>query len=203
MRDIMDFSLATGLRKSNVTKLEWSQVDLKRKVAWIHADQAKSRKPIGVPLNRKPMQVLNAPRGKHPKRVFSYGCKSVNSANTKAWRTALKKAGIEDFRWHDLRHTWASWHVQNGTPLSVLRELGGRSDIQMVLKYAHLAPEHLAQHAENICDIQKMTSNVAHFPAHNTNESLLVKNKGHNPLFFIVLWRARRGSNSRPPGSKG
>ncbi|RLA22892.1 MAG: site-specific integrase, partial [Gammaproteobacteria bacterium] len=56
---------------------------------------------------------------------------------------------IENFRWHDLRHTWASWHVQNGTPLNVLKDLGGWADIQMVLKYTHLSADHLAEYANN------------------------------------------------------
>ena len=71
-------------------------------------------------------------------------------------KKALKRAHVEDFRWHDLRHTWASWHVQAGTPLNVLQELGGLSDYSMVLRYAHLAPEHLAEYANKI-------SNSAHF----------------------------------------
>ena len=66
----------------------------------------------------------------------------------RAWRAALARVGITDFRWHDLRHTWASWHVQAGTPIHVLQELGGWSDIRMVQKYAHLAPEHLAEYAD-------------------------------------------------------
>ena len=83
-------------------------------------------------------------------RVFTYQGKPVGSCNTKAWRAALKRAGIENFRWHDLRHTWASWHIQQGTPVHVLQELGGWSDIRMVQQYAHLAPEHLAQYAERL-----------------------------------------------------
>jgi integrase len=75
----------------------------------------------------------------------------VRKCNTKAWRSALVRVGIDDFRWHDLRHTWASWHVQAGTPLHVLQELGGWSDVRMVLRYAHLAPEHLAADAERLC----------------------------------------------------
>src|SRR6267142_586024 len=58
--------------------------------------------------------------GKHPEVVFTYRGKPVTQVNTKAWRSALKTAGIVDFRWHDLRHAWASWHVQAGTPLHVL-----------------------------------------------------------------------------------
>ena len=64
--------------------------------------------------------------------------------STKAWKRALERAGIEKtFRWHDLRHTWASWHVQSGTPLQELMELGSWASYEMVLRYAHLAADHL------------------------------------------------------------
>jgi integrase len=66
---------------------------------------------------------------------------------------ALERAGISDFRWHDLRHTWASWHVQNGTPLHELQQLGGWSTYEMVLRYAHLSSEHLRTAAERIHDV--------------------------------------------------
>ena len=71
--------------------------------------------------------------------------------NTKAWHAALERARIKDFRWHDLRHTWASWHVQNGTPLHVLQELGGWETVDMVRRYAHLSAEHTAHYAERVC----------------------------------------------------
>ena len=61
----------------------------------------------------------------------------------------MKRAGISDFRWHDLRHTWASWHVQNGTPLEVLMQLGGWNSYEMVLRYAHLSQSHIACYAQN------------------------------------------------------
>ena len=67
-----------------------------------------------------------------------------------AWKRALRRAGIENFRFHDLRHTWASWHVMNGTSLQELMELGGWKSYEMVLRYAHLAPEHLAGAASRI-----------------------------------------------------
>jgi integrase len=62
----------------------------------------------------------------------------------------LERAGIEDFRWHDLRHTWASWHVQSGTSLQDLMAMGGWSSYDLVLRYAHLEPEHLAKAAARI-----------------------------------------------------
>jgi integrase len=66
------------------------------------------------------------------------------------WGKARQRAGIEDFRFHDLRHTWASWHVQSGTSLPELMELGGWKSYEMVLRYAHLAPEKLSSVAGRI-----------------------------------------------------
>lgn len=150
LADMAEFSLATGLRQSNVTGLEWSQIDMQRHVAWIHADQAKAKKPIPVPLNQTALAVLRRQIGRHRAHVFTYRGEPVTQTNTKAWRKALVRAGVHNFRWHDLRHTWASWHVQNGTTLAELQQLGGWSSYSMVLRYAHLAPEHLAPAASRI-----------------------------------------------------
>lgn len=144
------FTLATGLRQANVLGLEWSQVDLTRRVAWVHPDQAKARRAIPVPLNDDAARVIRRQLGQHPTRIFTYRGEPVRGVNTKAWKAALERAGITNFRWHDLRHTWASWHVQAGTPLHALQELGGWETVEMVRRYAHLAPEHLAVHAANI-----------------------------------------------------
>jgi integrase len=146
------FTLATGLRESNVTGLQWSQIDMARQCAWIHADQAKGKKSIAVPLNNDACQIINAQSGKHNEYVFTYQNAPITRANNHAWRKALKRANIENFRWHDLRHTWASWHVQNGTPLHILKELGGWSDLKTVLRYAHLSSNQLQEYAENSCD---------------------------------------------------
>lgn len=144
------FSLETGLRKANVTGLEWSQVDLVRRTTWIHPDQAKARKAIAVPLSAMAVIVLRKQIGRHAQYVFTYHGQPVQQVNTKAWRAALKRAGITDFRWHDLRHTWASWHAQAGTPLHVLQELGGWESSEMVRRYAHLSSEHLAEYVERM-----------------------------------------------------
>jgi len=148
--EMVRFALSTGLRQSNVFGLEWSQIDMPRRVAWIHPDQAKARKAIAVPLNDEAVEVIRRQLGKHHIRVFTYRGKPVCTVNTRAWKRALRKAGIESFRWHDLRHTWASWHVQAGTPIHELQELGGWESVEMVRRYAHLAPEHLARAAARI-----------------------------------------------------
>ncbi len=150
LADMAAFTLATGLRQSNVSYLRWNQVDLDRGVAWIHADQSKSRKAITVPLNSDAKAVLKKRLGGHPEYVFTYNGKPQQVASTRAWKKALKRVGITDFRWHDLRHTWASWHVQHGTSLQELMELGGWSSYEMVLRYAHLAADHLQEAAQRI-----------------------------------------------------
>jgi len=61
---------------------------------------------------------------------------------------ALKRAGIENFRWHDLRHTWASWLAQKGVPMHDIQEMGGWETAAMVRRYTHLSPAHLAHRAK-------------------------------------------------------
>lgn len=148
LRAMAAFSLETGLRKRNVVELEWSQVDLASRMVWIHADQAKGKRSIPVPLTPSAAALIEAQAGRHPTRVFTYRGRPVRSVNRGAWRKALRRAGIRDFRWHDLRHTWASWHVQAGTPLPVLQQLGGWASYSMVLVYAHLSTEHLLPYVE-------------------------------------------------------
>lgn len=93
----------------------------------------------------------------------------MRQVNTKAWRAALKRVGIEDFRWHDLRHTWASWHVQAGTRLYVLQELGRWECLEMVRKYAHLASDHLVQYVDRMSGLSVVQDGkVATFSATGT-----------------------------------
>lgn len=153
LRDMAAFSLLTGLRQANVLGLEWSHVDLDRGHAWIDSSMSKNRRPIAVPLNKDAIAVLLRQVGKHSSHVFTYKGKPISTANTRAWRKALVRAGIEDFHWHDLRHTWATWHRRAGTPTHELQRLGGWRTASMVERYAHLAPEHLAEAAARLCNV--------------------------------------------------
>lgn len=146
----MEFAIQTGLREANITGLEWHEIDFNRCHAFIPAHKSKSGKAIAVPLNQKAMAVLYNQLAKHPQYVFTYKGKPIRRFNTRAWRKALKRAKISDFKWHDLRHTWASWHVQNGTSLHELQQLGGWASFDMVLRYAHLSSAQLKNAAERI-----------------------------------------------------
>jgi integrase len=129
-------------------KLEWSQVNLEGSTVWIYADQAKGGRDIHVSLNETAGAALRRQQGKHPARVFTYNGKPFERASTRGWMKALQRAGIENFRWHDLRHTWASWLAQKGVPLNDIQEMGGWETAAMVRRYAHLSPAHLAHRAQ-------------------------------------------------------
>lgn len=150
LRQAAEFTLETGLRENNVLELEWGQIDLRRRVAWLHSDQTKGGESLGVPLNDAACAILEARRGVHKQWVFGNPDQPLSRASNRAWYTARRKAKLKGFRWHDLRHTWASWHVMNGTRLETLQELGGWKTLQMVRRYAHLAPEHLHAAAANV-----------------------------------------------------
>lgn len=84
--------------------------------------------------------------------------------NNSAWEKALKRASIENFRWHDLRHTWASWHVQAGTPLHVLQELGGWESVERVRQYAHLSSEHMANYVDRLSGLHMVEGGRGYDP---------------------------------------
>ena len=149
MKAIVRFALATGCRAGEIHGLEWSRVDLDRKVAWLDHGTTKSGEGRGIPLNADALAALEAVRDQHPRWCFTFSGKRIHQSST-AWDKAKRRAGIEDFRFHDLRHTWASWHVQSGTSLPELMELGGWKSYEMVLRYAHLAPEKLSSVARRI-----------------------------------------------------
>ncbi len=142
------FAVASGLRWSNVARLTWDRVDLRRRLAWIPGRQAKGGKPISVPLSSAALDVLRARPRPREGYVFTYKGAPIASPKT-AWRKAVVRAGVAPLRWHDLRHTWASWHAMRGTPLDVLQTLGAWRSRDMVQRYAHLAPSYVAKFADN------------------------------------------------------
>lgn len=146
----VEFALQTGLRQANILGLRWEQVDMPRRVAWVEAGKVKTGRALRVPLNTKAMNVLQTAQGAHHEWVFARDGERIKGIRSKEWADALEEARITNFRFHDTRHTWASWHVMNGTSLQKLMELAGWSTYQMAMRYAHLAPAYLDDAAENV-----------------------------------------------------
>ena len=139
------FSLLTGVRMSNCFNLKWE--DIKQDQIAIDGTETKNGKSLCVPLNKKCRELLGSIKKEGP-YVFTYAGRKINRASNTGWYNALKKANLEGFRWHDIRHTWATHHVQNGTPLHTLQHLGGWSDFNIVNRYAHLSKDYLSEACE-------------------------------------------------------
>lgn len=149
------FAVATGLRMRNITRLEWSQIDMERRCMWIQAPDAKGRRPIAVPLTADAYAVIRSQMGKHLTRVFTYRDKPYDRVNPRTLKEAASAAGIQKkVTAHLFRHTFASWHIMSGTSLAELKELGGWAKLESVLIYAHLSADHLRKAAENRAQIR-------------------------------------------------
>ena len=142
-------ALNTGCRKSELIKLEWSRVSFERRLLSLGAEHTKSGKRRSVPLNDAALDALReiqAWRNVHaPGSPWVFATKGQRRITTfqKGFSAAVGRAGIVNFRIHDMRHTCASWLVMAGTPLTVVRDLLGHSSVTVTERYAHLAPEQL------------------------------------------------------------
>lgn len=147
--DFIRLALNTGCRKNEMLKLSWDRVDLQQNRLLLEGINTKSGKRRMIPLNDEAKQaLLNRARFKAqycPGSSWVFAHKSGEQVKYMqgGFRAACRRAGIVDFRVHDLRHTFASWLITAGVPLPEVRDLLGHSTIEMTERYAHLAPENL------------------------------------------------------------
>ena len=142
MKPVFQFAIMTGLRKANILGLRWSQVDFVRHQIVIDGSEMKAGQTHVVPITPALQDLLMSLVRIHPEYVFTYHGDRMHDIG-ESWNKALKRAGIEDFRFHDCRHTWASILRQSGVPLDMLQEMGGWHSEVMVKRYAHLAPQQM------------------------------------------------------------
>ena len=147
LKPIVKVARYTGLRRENIVSLRWRQVDLFRKV--ILLDRTKNGDRLGIPLCETLLGVFKSlGKVRHLSGyvfVRSDGSPYQPDAVTVAFVRACRRAGIVDFRFHDLRHTFASLLVQRGVDLYRVQRLLGHRDGRMTQRYAHLAPENLRE----------------------------------------------------------
>ncbi len=150
-------TMNTGLRRGEVLQLKWLDVDLLQRKVVIRGDNAKSGKTRYVPLNDEALSTLQCwqPNAEAFSWVFpAHDGGRMMSIKT-SWKRVLRNAAITDFRWHDLRHHFASRLVMKGVDLNTVRELLGHSDLAMTLRYAHLSPEHKADAVAKLCNSEE------------------------------------------------
>ncbi|WP_240158992.1 site-specific integrase [Burkholderia sp. Ax-1724] len=146
LANFIKLSLHTGCRKNELLKLEWSKVDFERAFFTLEPQDTKNGKRRVIPLNDAALAVLRDQRdwvSRHvsrPRWVFSTVSGARLTSVQKGFRASCRRALIDDFRVHDLRHTFASWLVMAGVSLYVVKDLLGHSSITVTERYAHLAP---------------------------------------------------------------
>ena len=151
LREIVIFALNTGMRQDEILSLEWPDVDLFRKTLTVMS--SKNGEIRTIPHNQRVFELLNAKakvRNIRSNYVFaSEAGTKINASNLhRAYYKALKRARIEDFRFHDLRHTFATRLVQAGIDLYKVAKLLGHKDIRMTQRYSHHYPESLRDGVE-------------------------------------------------------
>jgi integrase len=155
LRAMVLVSLGTGIRRGNLFSLLWEDIDFNAKAMTLRADASKSENQSIIPISDDVIAVLKKWR-EHSKgaRVFT-SPKTGNMIDNvrKSFATLLETAGIEKFRWHDMRHSFASQLVMAGVDLNTVRELMGHADMKMTLRYAHLAP-NIKSKAVNLINIK-------------------------------------------------
>ena len=146
LRPLIEMAVETGMRLEELLSLKWEQVDLDRRE--VRLTVTKSSQPRVIPLSERAVAVLVA--GTRGRRASPYVF--INSATgeryrriQRPFRTVCRRVGLQDLRFHDLRHTFASWAVQSGVDLYPLSRILGHSTLQMTARYTHLSTGHLHQ----------------------------------------------------------
>jgi len=168
LQEIIVFAINTGFRRSEILDMKWSQVDFDRRTIII--SEQKNRCVDTLPLNKKAMEVLR----KRQKRrlpgcdfVFpsNNGTRMMNRNLFRAFNIATGRAGVSNFRFHDLRHTFATRLVQAGVGIYEVQKLGRWKTVSMVMRYAHHHPESLRSSIEVMDGFEKMfITNLSQYP---------------------------------------
>ncbi len=143
---IVLLALNTGLRKGELFNLNWSDINLKEKTLTVQGKTSKSGETRYIPLNADALTILKQWQEQNKNSGYVFPAKDgkrLGNIQT-SWENVIKESKIKNFRFHDLRHSFASKLVMKGVPLNTVRDLLGHADLKTTLRYAHLAPDHKA-----------------------------------------------------------
>ncbi len=155
VRPMVLLALNTGMRRGELLNLQWRDVDIDGKWLTIQGATAKSGQTRRIPLNVEALATISgwkqqAGRVRDDGHVFRGAAGAKLTRIDTAWRKLVKRANLQNFRFHDLRHHFASRLVQSGIDLNTVRDLMGHADLEMVLRYAHLSPDRLTMAVEKV-----------------------------------------------------
>jgi integrase len=142
LRPIVETALLSGMRRGELLSLRWEQI----RNEFIYLTETKSGKARQIPINDRLAEVLKEVRRKNHLKSEYVFCDSQGRRfyeGKRSFSSACRRAGIEAFRFHDLRHTFASRMVMKGASLKAVQELLGYASLAMTMRYAHLSHEHL------------------------------------------------------------
>jgi site-specific recombinase XerD len=153
LKPIIITALNTGMRLSEILSLKWNQVHIENVIdPMIEITETKNNKKRFIPLNETTVELLKSIRTKNTdsEYVFLGTHGKALSSVRKPFIKALQKTGIQDFRFHDLRHTFASHYVMSGGDMMSLKEVLGHSNLRMVERYSHLASAYKRKMINNL-----------------------------------------------------
>ncbi|GAX62381.1 site specific recombinase [Candidatus Scalindua japonica] len=175
LKPIVTIALHTGMRRGEILGLKWEQVDLKH--GFILLDISKNGERREIPINTT-LEYLFKEIPRSVESMYVFAGKNGNPLTDikNSFHAALKNAGILDFRFHDLRHTFASHLVMAGVDLTSVKELLGHKDITMTLRYSHLAPGHKRKAVQVLDRIMEKDEDMVLNNGHNL-DTILEKNQ--------------------------
>jgi integrase len=154
LRPMTLLALNTGLRRGEIFQLRWADVDEKRRILTVAGEGAKSGQTRRIPLNDEALATVQAwrtdQRRSSPSTLIFPGRRGQLTRIDTAWASLMALAKVKGFRFHDCRHDFASRLVMAGVPLNTVRELLGHASLEMTMRYAHLAPQHLHSAVANL-----------------------------------------------------
>ena len=183
LKDIVVFAIHTGFRESEILDLQWFQIDMDRRTVTLY--RQKNGGVDTLPLNRTMMRLLMLKaRSPHSDETLVFpsasGTRILHRNLFRAFKGALERAGIKRFRFHDLRHTFATRLVQNGVDLFTVQKLGRWKTTSMVMRYAHHYPESLRPGIEVMDRIASAPGEFSTILAQSE------KKEGHKPFLRLV-----------------
>lgn len=148
-------ALTTGMRIGEILNLKWGQIDLENGL--IHVEISKNKQRRSIPINeslRKEIELL--PPKMKDEYIFPHSSKYPRGCIKRMWKKILEKAGLSDFRFHDLRHTFASYVMMKKGNVPLLQDLLGHKDSEMTLRYSHLSPKYRMDAVRVMDEVIKM-----------------------------------------------